>query len=824
MTREEADRTLRDLLQIELGMQNEELIATLIAVEVSRDRFADLYECAPVGYLTLTDRGLIADINQAGAALLGAEPRKLLQQPFARFVSQDDADRWHLHFVSVMKSDGKLKCDLALHPREGVPAFAQLDSLRLIKDGQAPEVRVVLTDITERKQAESLRAASEGELRMANENMKLAERAANAGAYSWNFKTGETKWSDEFFRLFGLNRSSNKASYETWQAALHPDDLQKAELEIAEAIRDRKPFVQEYRVALPGGGTRWISGHGDQGYDDTGQPQSLVGFCIDITERKRAEQQRLHDEALLRSSIDAIDEAIVIFDSADRLLFYNEKYCDLYPATIPGLKIGRTFEEIIRYAIRQGKHPEAIGREEEWIANRLAVHRQSKTEFVQQLADGRWLKIRERRTSSGNTVGIHIDVTDMQLMNDALQKARKLEVEVGSDIQRSLLLGEIPEELGGAWVAGFSEPSQGIDGDFYALHKYHSNLVEILVGDVMGKGVAAALVGAGIKTSYHQVLANLLSEVRVDLPTPADIVNEMHRVLTPQFIGLSTFATLALYRFDLGVGTLTYVNAGHTPGLLARAKDSALAIIMGDNLPIGVMLEETYVQLSVAIGPGDRLLVYSDGVTEASGAKGEEFGQDRLVGHLEAARKAGLPPAMLLHSLRRELRRFSGDAAPHDDQTALLVEIPSLPSMQCCAEPCHGSCVFNLPWSLDALATLRRRVKQFAYSLPENDADALVLASFEAMTNVIRHAPPSVHGSTIACRLTCTNESRGVELIYLSDVLSPPAPVQPDLSGEREGGLGLFIIEQSVDSVEYVSPMPGVASIRLIKRASAKAV
>lgn len=255
MTREEADRTLRDLLQIELGMQNEELIATQIALEMqneeliatriavegSRDRFVDLYECAPVGYLTLTDRGLIADINQAGAALLGAEPRKLLQQPFARFVSQDDADRWHLHFVSVMKSDGKLNCDLALHPREGVPAFARLDSLRLIKDGQAPAVRVVLTDITERKQAESLRAASEGELRMANENMKLAERAANAGAYSWNFKTGETKWSDEFFRLFGLNRSSNKASYETWQAALHPDDLQKAELEIAEAIRDRKP-------------------------------------------------------------------------------------------------------------------------------------------------------------------------------------------------------------------------------------------------------------------------------------------------------------------------------------------------------------------------------------------------------------------------------------------------------------------------------------------------------------------------------------------------------------------------------------------------------
>ena len=89
MTREEADRMLHELHlhQFELEMQNEALIASQIALEVSRDRFVDFYQCAPVGYLTLTDRGLIADINRTGAALLGAERGKLLQQPFARFVS-----------------------------------------------------------------------------------------------------------------------------------------------------------------------------------------------------------------------------------------------------------------------------------------------------------------------------------------------------------------------------------------------------------------------------------------------------------------------------------------------------------------------------------------------------------------------------------------------------------------------------------------------------------------------------------------------------------------------------------------------------------------
>ena len=91
--------------QIELEMQNEALIDAHIALEESRDHFVDFYELAPVGYLTITDKGLIAEINLAGAALLGAEREKLRQQPFARFVNPDDADRWHLHLVRVLKTE-----------------------------------------------------------------------------------------------------------------------------------------------------------------------------------------------------------------------------------------------------------------------------------------------------------------------------------------------------------------------------------------------------------------------------------------------------------------------------------------------------------------------------------------------------------------------------------------------------------------------------------------------------------------------------------------------------------------------------------------------
>lgn len=141
--------------QIELEMQHKELSESHIALEESRDRFVDFYEFAPVGYLTITDKGLIADINLTGAALLGAERSKILQRRFSSFVASDDVDRWHSHFVGVLKTDEKRTCELELLRVDRSHVYVRLDSLQLIKEGKTPALRVVLTDITERKQAEA---------------------------------------------------------------------------------------------------------------------------------------------------------------------------------------------------------------------------------------------------------------------------------------------------------------------------------------------------------------------------------------------------------------------------------------------------------------------------------------------------------------------------------------------------------------------------------------------------------------------------------------------------------------------------------------------
>jgi PAS domain S-box-containing protein len=105
--------------QIEMEMQNESLRQSQVALEESRDRYVDLYEFAPIGYLTLNHAGLIADINLTGTALLGEERGPLRQRRFARFVVPEDQHKWRKHFFHALRHGGKTSCELSLQRRDG---------------------------------------------------------------------------------------------------------------------------------------------------------------------------------------------------------------------------------------------------------------------------------------------------------------------------------------------------------------------------------------------------------------------------------------------------------------------------------------------------------------------------------------------------------------------------------------------------------------------------------------------------------------------------------------------------------------------------------
>lgn len=142
----------------------------------------------------------------------------------------------------------------------------------------------IAQDITERKQAEQA-------LLQANERLSLAQQASAAGIWDWDMKTGKLNWTSEFFHLFGLDPDKQEATFDTWRNALHPDDVQMAEQRINDAARTHTPLFNEYRIVTPSDDIRWIGAWGDTVYKEHGEALRMSGICIDITERKQAEQR-----------------------------------------------------------------------------------------------------------------------------------------------------------------------------------------------------------------------------------------------------------------------------------------------------------------------------------------------------------------------------------------------------------------------------------------------------------------------------------------------------------------------------------------------------
>lgn len=153
--------------QIELEMQTEELRRVHLELEESRDKYLDLYEFAPVGYLTLTDNGLISEVNLTGAAILGLERHSLTGTRFSRFVAEPMSSAWHQYFIALHGGKEKQICNLTLIRADGSLLPARLESLRIFRaSDRAVTVRVAISDISDLRQVQVA-------LRMANKKLNL---------------------------------------------------------------------------------------------------------------------------------------------------------------------------------------------------------------------------------------------------------------------------------------------------------------------------------------------------------------------------------------------------------------------------------------------------------------------------------------------------------------------------------------------------------------------------------------------------------------------------------------------------------------------------
>lgn len=289
-------RVLHDLQvhQIELELQNEELRRAQDALEISRERYFDLYDLAPAGYFTLDEHGLILEANLTGANLLDVMRGALIKQPFGRFVFSEDSDRYYLHCKQLFKTGVAHSLEVRLIRQDGAPFSAWLETAIGSGVGGERSCRVVVSDITERKVIEE-------KLRHSLSLLQNAGKMAQLGGWTIKLPGHELNWSDEMCVLLDFPKGTVPSLPEA--LALYP----RASYEIiAEALKgcehNGTPFDCELEIFTATRRPLYVRAIGQAVRDALGNIIAIEGAFQDITEGKKSEKTRLSLEAQLRES------------------------------------------------------------------------------------------------------------------------------------------------------------------------------------------------------------------------------------------------------------------------------------------------------------------------------------------------------------------------------------------------------------------------------------------------------------------------------------------------------------------------------------------
>ena len=314
-----------------------------------------------------------------------------------------------------------------------------------------------------------------------------------------------------------------------------------------------------------------------------------------------------------------------------------------------------------------------------WLARSItsAVHQLFEgTARVQQGDFGHRIRIESRDqlgdlASSFNRMSASIE----HLLHVQREKQRlDDELRIARDIQKSLLPVE-PPRLDGLGIADLCEPAREVGGDYYDFFDLGPRRIGVLVADVSGKGTSAAL--------YMAELKGLMLALSHAEPSPRRLLLDVNRCLAGHLDNRS-FVTMIYAVIDLEAGTLTCARAGHTP--LIVVSNGLSEVIVPQGMVLGLRIpgaserfDELLEEHTQPIHPGDVVILYTDGITEAMNERGDLFGDAALaevVAHHHALDAGGIRERVL-----REVRAFVGQAEPHDDMTLIVLKFDSNASM-----------------------------------------------------------------------------------------------------------------------------------------------
>ena len=572
--------------------------------------------------------------------------------------------------------------------------------------------------------------------------------------------------------IWGRSRESLYQNPSTYLDAVHPEDREKviqSQLERASSLDE-----QEFRIVHPNGSVRWIAAQAFPIQNERGITYRVAGIAKDITERKQIELVSGRLAAIVESSQDAIigrtlDGTIIDWNvGAERLYGYRA-------------------DEVIGKSILVLAPPERLEESQRLLERVQGGETIPAFETERMSRDGGTipvlLTLSPIRNPNGQVIGVASiahDISARKKTERALQAAQERlqkEIDIAVQIQNSMTPKWLPE-LDGFEFAAKNIPARFLSGDFYDFINIDRNTCEIVLGDIAGKGIPAALLTLSLRT--------LIRDRSTPFPftvTVPDILDAVNAEKYEELSRMELFVTLFLAQVNNETKKFSYASAGHGEALIWRIANSEIQQLPATGMPIGISIDDEYQGGNCILRPGDIAVIFSDGITEARNKNEGLFGVERL--NAVIMENAALSAAEIVGKIETAVLEFSRGHDQDDDISVIIIK--SLPR----------TVSFSAPVAMDQLERIVGRVKENAAIYSEEFAYEFELACSEIVTNIIKHSKKN--RDLLLMELSLGENGMTLEIFDQNEPFAPDTAPPPNLDEAQESGYGLFIARRVLD-------------------------
>jgi|GEM_PF-4073669 len=525
-------------------------------------------------------------------------------------------------------------------------------------DGQIDAMVCTYHDITELRQAEI-------ELRHSSQQRQLALDAARMGWWHYDPITRIATWDDRYREIFGVT-GNERANDEILAQIIYPDDLPQllAKVEAALNPTDRKAYAAEYRITRPDGVMRWIEAYGLASFEgdvDNQIATSFVGTVADITERKRTEEALRESEERYRTLYLSMNEGFYLSD-----IIYNDSG---EPCDYRFVEVNPAYQEMMALSREQLVGKRALELFPDLSSGWIGVFKDVATtgipaeySFYSSLFN-RHFEVYAFKSSKDQFAVLVKDVTERKQLQQQMEEVYQREHHIAEMLQQALIPSQIPTTVSGCYFAAKYVPALDeaqVGGDFYDVFNLGDGKVAVLIGDVAGKGVRAAMQVSAVRYAFR-------SYAYID-PRPSRVVSLVNNTLCKEQSREGSLFTAFFAVVDTQAQTISYTNAGHEPPVIRRANGNVEEMSVGA-IVLGILPGCNYPEESLELEPGDVVVLVTDGITEARSQERGMFGKAQMLRFLT---EDDSHPSVLVDRLLAKAREY-GDGQLQDDVAIVVL-------------------------------------------------------------------------------------------------------------------------------------------------------